>query len=165
MKFSEYVDKNKYSIFVDMDGVLVDFVSGYLNSTGLTKQEMDYLDNNDSKLFWKPINDLGFEWWSNLNWMKDGKKLWNYVLPYNPTILSAPTTSNTKDCIIGKKIWIKKHLGDIPYIFERNKYIYADSTNILIDDTKEKIDSWVDNGGIGILHNSATETIEELKKL
>ena len=36
---------------------------------------------------------------------------------------------------------------------------------ILIDDRQDTISSWNANGGIGILHTSAANTIKELKKL
>ena len=37
--------------------------------------------------------------------------------------------------------------------------------HILIDDRKSNIEEWRANGGIGILHTSATDTISQLKKL
>ena len=165
MKFSEYIDKNKYSIFVDMDGVLVDFVSGYLELTDISKQEMDDLDDSDPESFWEPISKAGFDWWATLDWMPDGKDLWNFIEPYNPTILSAPTKIKTKTCILGKKIWIWREIGNIPMIFEKDKYKYADDNHILIDDTENKISDWVAQGGIGILHTSAKDTIEKLKNI
>ena len=48
------------------------------------------------------------------------------------------------------------------------KYKYAKTKpavqNILIDDTKKKLDPWIEAGGIGILHTSAASTISELKE-
>jgi len=37
--------------------------------------------------------------------------------------------------------------------------------DILIDDSIKKIDPWNANGGIGILHTSASNTISKLKEL
>ncbi|MEM4261005.1 MAG: hypothetical protein QXG00_07225 [Candidatus Woesearchaeota archaeon] len=70
------------------------------------------------------------------------------------------------ECKEGKKIWVKEELGDdIPLIFSRTKGKHAFKNGILIDDYDEKIDNWEDNGGIGIVHKSAKETIKRLKKL
>jgi hypothetical protein len=35
----------------------------------------------------------------------------------------------------------------------------------LIDDRQKNIDAWIDAGGIGIVHVSARDTIEQLKLL
>jgi len=35
----------------------------------------------------------------------------------------------------------------------------------LIDDRKSNIEQWISQGGIGILHTSAADTIQQLKKL
>jgi hypothetical protein len=43
--------------------------------------------------------------------------------------------------------------------------MYAFEGSILVDDRQKNIDSWVENGGIGIVHTSAENTINELKKL
>jgi len=42
---------------------------------------------------------------------------------------------------------------------------YAAPNHILIDDRKSNIDEWRAEGGIGILHTSAADTIRQLKKL
>ena len=42
---------------------------------------------------------------------------------------------------------------------------YAAPNHILIDDRESNIDQWRAAGGIGILHTSASNTIQQLKKL
>jgi hypothetical protein len=95
--------------------------------------------------------------------MGDGKQLWSYIKKHSPTILSAPSQSDESK--IGKRIWIKRELGNIPTILAYDKGKYAHSNGILIDDRKDFIDKWLAGGGIGILHKTTPQTIKELKKL
>lgn len=44
-----------------------------------------------------------------------------------------------------------------------DKAAYANSTTILVDDRAKSIDPWVAAGGIGILHTSVDDTIEQLR--
>jgi hypothetical protein len=98
--------------------------------------------------------------------MKDGKRLWSYIKKYNPSILSSPIRH--KSCDDGKRTWVKNNLKlhnpeRVHIEFDKSKF--ANENRILIDDTPKKIDGWVKNGGIGILHTSANNTINTLKKM
>jgi len=42
--------------------------------------------------------------------------------------------------------------------------VFASPNSILIDDRKDNIDGWIENGGEGIVHTSAAETIKTLKE-
>jgi len=150
-----------YKIFCDMDGVLVDFDKGYFKLTGI---DISDKFSNDTK-FWDPINKAGYSFWINLEWMEDGKELWNYIEKYDPNLLSAP--SREIESRVGKKDWVKKELPGVRLILRtaKHKKDLATSKGILIDDRKENIESWIGADGIGILHTSTEETIKELKKL
>lgn len=163
MRFIKYYmnEDVNYKIYCDMDGCITDFVEQYTKYSGVTPEDAEYLYNNDMEKFWEPVNKGGVEFWSEMPWTEDGKELWEYISPMNPTILTAPSKGD--DCPTGKKIWIKRELGDIPTLIERDKYKYSGENNILIDDTKKKIDDWIDAGGIGILHVSTKDTINKLK--
>lgn len=151
----------KFKLFVDMDGVIVDFNIGYQHLTGRDITGQFYND----KEFWNPIDKAGYDFWIKLPWMKDGKKLWDYVKKYNPEILSAP--SKQDDSRVGKHDWVKRELPDTHLILRsaKNKKEFATPTSILIDDMEKNIKSWTESGGIGILHKSTENTIKELKKL
>ena len=45
------------------------------------------------------------------------------------------------------------------------KGAFAEKGSVLIDDRQVNIDAWEANGGIGILHTSAENTINQLKAL
>ena len=152
----------KYKIYVDMDGVLVDFDGGYEKLTGMTTREAD---EKGPEFFWKPISKAGAKWWITLNWMPDGKQLWDYVKKYNPELLSAPSREEASK--MGKRIWVKRELPGAKLILRSadKKQEFASPTSILIDDREKNIEQWKAAGGIGILHTDAASTIKKLKEL
>jgi len=152
-----------YTIYCDMDGVLVDFEKGYAELTNTTPSKTF----NGKSEFWEPINKAGAAWWANLDWMSDGQQLWSYIKKYNPYILSAPSWDPSSR--VGKEAWCKIHLKN-EYkkllLYSRDqKQVFAAENKILIDDMERTINEWKRAGGIGILHTSATDTIKQLKKL
>jgi len=175
----ENLDK-KFRVFCDMDGVLTDFDAGFkkLNSEGLGPKE--YEQEHGKNKIWPLISDQGSLFWSNLEWMSDGKELWNHLQQYDPTILSSPSRDYTS--ITGKMTWINSNLGitqrkpttrykdwdkDTRIILSTHKHLYVipDTECILIDDTSSKIEKWEAAGGIGILHTSAQDTINQLSTI
>ena len=144
-----------------MDGVLVDFIRGYYELTG---RDITGAYHTDKK-FWEPIDKAGYQFWVNLNWTSDGKELWDYIKKYNPELLSSPSIQN--DSRVGKHNWVKKELPGVHLILRSadKKSEFAAPDSILIDDRPSNVEQWISAGGIGILHTSAKDTIEQLKKL
>jgi len=112
------------------------------------------LNVQTKKEFWRTFNSAisnqntsEFKYWSELEFMPDGKQLWDYIKKYTPYILTAPTFNpESKE---GKHV----------------KAEYSRKNRILIDDRAATIDDWRAKGGVGILHTSAADTIEQLKQL
>lgn len=109
-----------------------------------------------------------YNFWSELEWLPEGKELWNFIKDFHPIILSGPMGNRSK---LAKADWVKKNLGfDIPLITTHKKYEYANykgKQGILIDDLRKYLDAWEQNGGIGIWkspNTSAGEIIEKLKQ-
>ena len=152
----------KYTIFCDMDGVLVDFEKGYEELTGRNIKGQHVSGGPD---FWDPITKAGASFWVKLAWMPDGKQLWEYIKPYNPVLLSAP--SREESSRIGKYVWVKREMPGTKLILRsaERKQEFATPQSILIDDRKDNIERWKEAGGIGIYHTSAADTIQQLKKL
>jgi hypothetical protein len=184
--FSEFLteDSDKMpdvKIYCDLDGVLVDFNRGFekLDANADSLSPTKYEKEHGLEKMWKIVDDEGDSFWANLRWMKDGRALWDYIQQYDPIILSSP--SRSKHSINGKVKWIERNLGisqDRPttsskkwepesrIILSRNKYKFAKGPNdILIDDTKAKIDKWVEAGGTGVLHTDSTDTIRVLEEI
>ena len=81
-------------------------------------------------------------------------------------MLSAPSWDPSSK--IGKREWVKENLTpntDVILVNKKDKQLYAGENKILIDDRTDNISDWKNAGGIGILHKTATQTINELKKL
>jgi FMN phosphatase YigB (HAD superfamily) len=160
--------QSEYKIYCDMDGVLVDFDKGYKELTGKETHHADVQDKND---FWnffrqslenKKMKEK--DYWANLQWMPDGKELWNYIKKYNPTLLSAP--SRDPQSRWGKRIWVKKNIPGTPLILAAadKKKNYSKRNSILIDDRVSNINEWNAEGGIGIFHVNTENTIKQLQK-
>ena len=161
--------KQTYELYVDLDGVIVNFADHAKELTGI---DIDNAGKEDRNLFWKKIERhvrAGKPFFAGMSQMHDAMHLWNYVLKYHPTILSA--TGHIRGAGDEKRMWVRSNLGsDVANkaIFVRNsrdKAKHASPTAILIDDRSKSIDPWVEAGGIGILHKSAELTIKQLKEL
>jgi hypothetical protein len=177
---------NRYQIFCDMDGVLTDFSLQFSILAGKNSEHSEGLLPSEYERkygvvqFWKLISDQGEDFWVNMPWMSDGKQLWNYIQSYDPVILSAP--SRDKTSISGKLKWLQNNIklpnynvqlkykngwdGTSKIILNSKKHLFVRSSkDILIDDTKKKIEAWRDAGGTAIHHISTENTIKQLKEL
>lgn len=161
--------KPTYEIYVDLDGVIVNFAEHAKEITGI---DIDNAGKDDRNKFWKHIErhvKQGTPFFAAMSPMEDAYKLWNYVAKHSPTILSA--TGHIFGAGKEKQEWVRDHLGAgvaRNAIFVRNsrdKAKYASPTSILIDDRTKSIIPWEEAGGIGILHKTAELTIKHLKEL
>lgn len=159
----EEIKPTKYTLYCDMDGVLCDFEKRFEDLTGLSPNA--FRDKHGLDEFWKLIDDDGVRFWVGMDWMPDGKQLWDYIKPNVYSLLSSPSFDNSSR--LGKRLWVKKNIPGTKLILaaRKNKQDYSKKGAILIDDLKPTIDEWNAKGGIGILHTSAASTIEQLKKL
>jgi hypothetical protein len=146
-----------------MDGVLVDFDKQFTESISPWKPKQ-FIDKNGLDEFWKEIDSRGVGYWVGMDWMPDGKTLWEFlVVNYkNVELLSSP--SRSEHSRLGKRLWVRNHkLGKkLNLAYSHNKQKYAASNHVLIDDRKDLIEEWESQGGIGILHTSAEDTINKL---
>lgn len=155
------MEKKEYKWFCDLDGVLINFNKGYFDLTGI---DLGRTHRTDPKFF-EPITKAGIRYWNNLEWMEDGKELWEYIKKYTPELLSAPTRDYSS--IIGKKLWVRRELPGVHLILRsaKHKKDLATPDSILIDDREDNIKGWIENGGIGIHHKNTNDTIKQIKTL
>ena len=168
--YNEIVEQSKYTIYCDLDGVLVDFDKGYKKLTG---KHTSHADVQIKSTFWRAFNHSLLtkniseqEYWSKLEWMADGKELWDYIKLYKPYILTAPTYNSGSR--YGKTVWVETHLGPVKELYfapASRKAEFSQENAILIDDRAATIDEWIARKGIGILHVSTQDTIQQLKAL
>ena len=151
-------------IYCDLDEVLVDFMRGANAAVGGDFVKMD----KDER--WNKVNQTkGF--WANLGWKPNAKRLHDFIIKYNPHVLSA-YTGRDPTSKVGKMKWLKKNAnfkrGNIHLVLRSQKKDFAttdDKPNILIDDYIKNIREWEAKGGIGIHHTDVGKTISELKRL
>lgn len=152
-------------LFVDLDGVLVDFESGVKSIFG------KYPDELSSKEMWSKLSGVD-NFFSTLSWMSDGRHLWDFVKDYQPTILSG--TPFGKWAAPQKHDWCARELGeDVPVLtcLARDKPTVAalncnhGDIKVLIDDRQKNKDPWIAHGGIFIHHKNAVDSIEKFTKL
>ena len=163
--------KGKVSrIFIDMDGVLADFLKGvedpmYLGEP-LTNDAEGHSTYDDRK---KELTDKRL--FANLPPMVDMYELLAYVrhceTPWE--ILTAAGSVNRELVVYDKTEWIKRYVDPnvvVTCTFSgTQKAAYAYEGSVLIDDRLKNIEAWEANGGIGIVHTSAKNTINSLKEL
>ena len=152
-------------IYCDLDEVLVDFIRGANAAVG-----GDFV-RYDHKERWNKLNQTkGF--WTNLGWKPGGKRLHDFIIRYNPHILSAYSGRDPASKV-GKMKWVQKNTGikrgNIHLVKRAQKQSYAktkeEKPNVLIDDYNKNIKEWEAAGGIGILHTNVGKTINKLKGL
>ena len=151
-------------IYCDLDEVLVDFMRGADAAVGGNFVKMDADER------WNRINQTkGF--WENLGWKPNAKRLHDFIMRYNPHVLSA-YTGRDPTSKVGKMKWLKKNASfkraNIHLVLRSQKKSYAttdEKPNVLIDDYDKNIREWQAAGGIGIHHTNVGKTISELKRL
>ena len=105
-----------------------------------------------SSAFWKPIDQMGADFWSGLEpylWTGELISLINKFAPY--TILSSPGLG--EEAPTGKIQWLRKHVKPdfADYLFGHQKWLCAKPDQVLIDDRDKNIDQFVAAGGKAIL--------------
>tara|TARA_Y100001963_G_scaffold97304_1_gene133881 strand:+ start:1098 stop:1634 length:537 start_codon:yes stop_codon:yes gene_type:complete len=165
MNLTEVSSENLPDIYCDLDMVLVNFMKGADAAVGGS------FVTHDKEERWNLINQVkGF--WANLEWMPGAKRLYDFIIKYNPHVLSAfsgkdPTSKTGKMKWLGKNTKFKR--ANIHLVLRSQKQKYAKNTdgrpNILIDDYIKNIKEWESKGGHGIHHTNVSKTIGELKRL
>ena len=160
--------KPPFKIYCDMDGVLTDFHERFEHFTGYDNPQT-YEKKFGTEQFWHLIdNKVGVRFWVGMKWMLQGKKLWDFIKPYKPDLLTSPSRNNTSR--LGKNLWVRNNVDPKPkviFAYSADKQRYANENSILIDDKKSNINEWASKGGIAIRckDGNTDHVIEKLKEL
>ena len=153
-------------LYVDLDGVLVDFIGGWMdhyfimNRKPVTKWNFGEDYGLDRKDFYKSITSLPISFWSNLN-----PTTWAFELidrlseamgSFGCDKIMFLSHSVSEDCRIGKQLWVNKHfpqLGDalITVSDSRLKANFANENCTLIDDKFQNCRDFAQAGGSSFL--------------
>jgi hypothetical protein len=112
-----------YKIFLDMDGVLVDFDEQFKELTG--QYPKDYESTHTPDEFWGEIDGAGVGFWRGMKWMPGGEALYNRASQFDHVLLSSPSRSEVSK--IGKRLWRRDKTPNTKLILARsyNKRKYA----------------------------------------
>jgi len=166
------IQVENYKIFCDMDGVLVDFNRRFEQFSGMSPNEYrrvkgeEYGEKKAMQMFWHLIDgEVGVRFWVGMPWMPGGKELWNYIKPYNPTLLSSPSANEVSR--MGKRLWVRNNIPGTKLILasHNDKQKQAAPNHILIDDYYKNTSQWKAAGGITIPFKSTPQAIGDLKEL
>jgi len=168
-------------VFLDMDGVLVDFAHGTARLFGLPLDEVEA--NGDrthdvagvtQKEFWRKIESAGRRWWEDLPPYPWASRLVEACGAVGDVYVA---TSPPRDCPAagsGKLAWIRRYLPEVyaarRYFVGTNKWLLAGPDRVLVDDDIRKYRAFTAAGGQAALfprpwnmqHLPATATPEGL---
>lgn len=149
------------TIFVDMDGVLADFDTGYELRFGVRPSKAD--DNVD----WTLVRRTeGF--YRDLLPMPDFDDLWAGLAPHNPIILTG-VPSSVAEAEANKRAWVDRHIGPHQPMIgcaSKDKSLHIRQPgDVLIDDWTKYRSLWIERGGRWITHLSARSSLEELTEI
>ncbi len=152
-------------IFLDMDGVLTDFVGAALRIHGRSdileswppgERDAPKVLGLSRGKFWNAIDAQGSDFWAGLDplpWFGELIEMVRAVAPF--TVLTAPSLapSSTK----GKVRWMYQHFANdkgrrfTDFLIGPQKHLLAQSGHLLIDDTDATVDAFRIDGGRAIL--------------
>lgn len=146
-------------VFMDLDGVLADFVGGVLDQHGRTDIPISSVRWNledqlgiTAEQLWA---DKGFDFWYYLDPLPDGMELLRRVEALvgldKVGILSSPC--DTEGCRDGKQQWVNKHLPQYRkrLFLGSAKELFAGPTKILVDDYDGNAQKFYQAGGWSVL--------------
>lgn len=142
-------------LFLDMDGVLVDFVNPALQALGRTEKDTDIahwdmaqqlsISNNE---FWKAQDQLP-NFWLDLKPYEGAKDFYRQLTAMTDVyICTSPSLHD--NCASHKLRWLDEHLGRdarMSAIVTAHKSLNACLGRILIDDSVKHIETWEKEGG------------------
>lgn len=165
-------------VFLDLDGVLVDFRRGICEAFNRN-------DPSTNWTFWENWEGItsgmvnakcNNYFWKYLNWTHDGQEIEQAVRNKFKDIYLLTTPMPNPGSGTGKLEWIKQYM---PWIYDRvifssvgvSKSLFAKPDTLLIDDKDKNIAEFIAAGGHGILvprpwnelHGWANETLQVVK--
>ena len=159
-------------IFLDLDGVIADFTTGYCGLHGIPNpfltdssfrgdEAWDVVSQTglSSEEFWAP---MGREFWASLPKTEEADQIVEAIeatVGMDQTVFLT-TPCLTEGCVEGKRDWVDEHYPGMPILFSSAgkgshvgpKDFCAGQGCILIDDHTPNVRNWTKAGGIGFLY-------------
>jgi len=157
-------------IFIDLDGVVTQFVETCINVMVDPKENLTVKDFMRYEIhttlgmtidqFWTAIRSHGYRFWAEMpayKWAGELLRECKRLCP-NMAFLSSPGIEPS--AAMGKMVWVKKHYPGVPLILTspspevptaKLKAMFAQPGSLLIDDSLSNCDAWQACGGQTIL--------------
>ncbi len=142
--------------YLDLDGVLVNFVQPSLAFHGLSLPITDVRWGFPVQVGFKSGGDpdfwgkLGYDFWSTLPWTAEGPALLKALeSKYDKNIAIFTSPCDTHGSVEGKVAWIKRELPDYRHRFfiGPSKHLAASPRKHLVDDRNSNIRQFRKHGG------------------
>jgi 5'(3')-deoxyribonucleotidase len=154
------------TVFLDMDGVLVDFTKGIHKKLGVpfSHDNWPYKKGPEGRNFNKELgitfNQMSvvctFDFWATLDWTSDGHDIMRIVTdifaPEQIVLLTAPMPNPMSAS--GKAAWVDvnlPHYNKRLIVSSASKQLLARLDRLLIDDNENNYAQWIAAGGKAIL--------------
>lgn len=153
-------------IFLDMDGVIVDLVSGLLSQ--YNKDHHDSVKPQDIKAFgihnYVKIKHAIYNYFKlpgmfgkNLEPFENAVQVIKMIVDEYPQtyILTTPHDSS-ETCERDKKEWVREHLPFFStknMIFSHHKHLLAKPGDVILEDKPANLKKWKENNGISVCYN------------
>ena len=156
-------------VFLDMDGVLTDFIGAALRAHGRSEflehwppgeRDAPKALGISRRQFWSAIDAQGSDFWAELDpypWVGELLQRVEAVAPFS--VLTAPSLSPSS--LKGKVRWMYEHFPGSKgrrfrdFLIGPQKHLLARPGHLLIDDTGATVDAFRANGGQAILFPQA----------
>lgn len=143
--------------YLDLDGVLVDFVGGAfeLHGKSIPPDQVRYdcweqMDLTEAEFF----APMGREFWANLKWTDEGPWLFRELEKiFHEEIVLVTAPCKTDGCRDGKTDWVRKHLPKYEDSLNicRAKHKLAAPSKLLVDDRQGNTDKFIARCGKAVL--------------
>jgi len=140
------------TVYCDLDGVLCDFEGGV--AAALKRPFDELTSRKDKDWMWQSISKTR-EFYTKLPWLSEGRKLWEGLQSFSPTILSGVPENWGAAASTQKRKWVRRELGQqVPILtcLKSDKWQACRKGDILIDDDDNHRQKWEENGGIFVHH-------------
>ena len=148
-------------LFLDLDGVLADFDTGAHDLLKMPPQ--DFQDRYGQGTFWKRLAGAP-DFYGSLPLLPDARHLVDSVHHLDPIILTGLPIGKWAEP--QKRAWVERHFPGLQVIttLARHKSKYCSPGDVLVDDRPKYADAWEEAGGVFVLHLSAEESLEALRR-
>lgn len=160
------------SIYIDMDDVVADFSGRALEITGYLMPDsgrQKYPPGDWGKFLERPRLYSDLDRCQGADELIEECRSTSAKTGWPLLFLTAVPRDNDFPWAFYDKIqWANRYYPGIPVWFgpySKDKHRRCQPGDVLIDDRQTNIDMWNSAGGIGILHVSVEQTINELRKL